>query len=390
MEQMRTPADDRIVASILRAVADFWWVQLPTAAGRLWPPAAGLLSDGLALGAWRLAAVLAPPVSFLVGFLVGWLYLKSGALYTSSILALGLMLAVSYTGLACGIWVWLGYVVADTFLITHPLAGYPWFERLLLVRGGLLVSYLLLAGLLIGLPLAARALSRLAVTGLRPAGRARQTILFILQPSLLGAMVYSWVQAVPVLIEPVYTWRNSSPPADATASLHDRGWILPLLAIVICAARQLEIRWAVRQPEIKRRLGQLKQAAARPRRLSRIPDWLSASMRAGLITLMLSGLFADWLEAIVWLLFVTALAIAQSDWFGKLRIWNVAVSYVPVIIRLLLALGIGAGFGKLIFAHTQGQQTYRPMLMCLAVTMTAVALLIPKPSLASRQLKVAA
>jgi hypothetical protein len=374
------------MASTLSAIVDLWWLRIPAAAGQVWRPAASLLSDGIALAACPLVAALAPPTAFLVGLFAGWLLPHAGEAYTSSVLALALMLAVAYAGVALGIWVWLGYVVADTLLIAHPLPGYSWLERLFLVRGSLLVSYLLLAALLVGIPLASRALAGLIVSGRRSAGRARRTIRSALQPLLLGAMVYAWVQAIPVLIQPVSTWQKRSPPAGE--SLHNWGWLIPVVAMIICAARLSEVRWAVRLPAVKQRLGQLQRAAAGwPRRESRLPTGIAAAARASTMTLALSGLFSGWADGIICVAFLTILGIAQADWLGKLSSWTKAVSYLPVVVRVSLGLAIGFGFRKLILVAGQPHASYRPALLSMAVTMIVVALLVPKPAPTSGQLK---
>lgn len=362
-------------------IVEFWWLRLPRIAGRVWRPLAALMADGISLTAWPPVAALAPLFALAIGFFMAWPYLKSGDTFASSMLVMGLMLAVAYVAIALSVWVWLGYVVADTFLVAHPLPHYAWFERLMRVRGSLLVSYLLLAALLIGLPLAAQALSALVVSGLRPGGRPRKIIVIILQPLLQGAMVYSWAQAAPILIAPVFTWRNLTVPAAITAPLHDRGWVLAILAVIICAGRSFTASWAGAQPEVKERIAGLKQTlAALPRRPSQRPTWAAAITRAGLITLTLSGLFAGWLDAVICCVFLTLLGIAQSDWINQLRSWTRMVSYIPVIVRLLLGLAIGTVLGRLILVHSQPQVSYRPLLFCLAVTMTAVALLLPKPA----------
>jgi hypothetical protein len=299
---------------------------------------------------------------------------------------MALMLGVACLGTALGVWLWLGYVVADTFFIAHP-SHYAWFERLIRVRGSLLVSYLLLAALLVGMPLAARALSAVAVSGLRPGGRLRKIVVSILEPLLQGAMVYSWVQVAPILIAPVFTWNNLTPPAAATAPLLDHGWILAIVAVTIAAARLFAGTWAVAQPEIKNRLVQLQRTITTLRPRTRWPIWAAAITRAALMTLVLSGFFAGWLDALVCGVFLILIGIAQADWIGRLRLWTRLVSYAPVIVRLLLGVTIAFVVGRVIFKHRLpglSYNNYRPLLLCLAAAMTAIALLLPKPAEANQ------
>ena len=371
-----------LIAALLITITDFCWISIPRRAARWSRSAGALMSNGVWLCAWASAGALAAPAALLMGLLLTWTMLKSGQTFTSSMTVMALMLGVACLGMALGVWVWLGYVLTDTFLIAHPLPHYGLFERLVRVRGSLLVSYLLLAALLIGIPLAAQAFSVLIVSGFRRGGRPRKIIVTILQPLLLGAMVYSWAQAAPILIAPVFIWKNVTLPA--TAPLHDRGWILALLAVLICAARSFAVSWAVAQPEVKTRIVRLKRALDALPRPTQWPAWAAAIARASLMTLMLAALFDGWLVAFACWMFLVLLGIAQADWIGQLQRWTRLVSYLPVIVRLLFGLALGVEVGRVILKYSHPNPSSGPLLLCLAVTMTAVALLLPKPAEASQ------
>jgi hypothetical protein len=373
---MRRTISNPQIAAILIKIADFCWISIPRGAARLSCTAGALMSNGVWLCAWTPAGALAAPATLLMGLLLTWT-IQSGQTFTSSMTVMALMLGVACLGTALGVWVWLGYVLADTFLVAHPLPHYARFEWLIRVRGSLLVSYLLLAALLIGIPLAAQAFSALIVSGLRR-GSPRKIIVSILQPLLQGAMVYSWAQAAPILIAPVFTWKNVTPPTATTAPLHDWGWILAPLAVLICAARLFAVSWAVAHLEVKQRTVQLKRALAALPPPKAWPVWAAAITRASLMSLMLAALFDGWLVAGTSWMFLALLGIAQADWIGQLRRWTRVVSYLPVIVRLLLGLALGVALSRPILKHSHPDLSYRPLLLCLAVTMTAIALLLPK------------
>jgi hypothetical protein len=73
------------------------------------------MSNGVWLCAWAPAGALAAPAALLMGLLLTWTMLGSGHTFTSSMTVTALMLSVAYLGMALGVWVWLGYVLADTF-----------------------------------------------------------------------------------------------------------------------------------------------------------------------------------------------------------------------------------------------------------------------------------
>src|SRR5262249_9303787 len=135
----------------LDALNDLWWRRLPVLGRRASATLADVLADGLYLTAWPTAGALGPPLAFLLGLLLGWWRFAPGATFTFSITVMALMLVVSQLSVSLGVWLWLGYAVGDFFLF-HWDTGTSYekaWERLLYVRVPLLISYALLALLLV-------------------------------------------------------------------------------------------------------------------------------------------------------------------------------------------------------------------------------------------------
>src|SRR5262245_41799418 len=100
---------------------DWWWLRVPMAARRISLSLSAVLTDGLYLTAWPQVGAIAPPLSLLIGFLLGWLRFTPGNTFTFSIYMMALMLVVSSLGAGLGAWLWTGYVIGDFFLFRSPL-----------------------------------------------------------------------------------------------------------------------------------------------------------------------------------------------------------------------------------------------------------------------------
>src|SRR5207248_2470773 len=139
---------------------------------------------------------------------------------------------------AIGWWMCVGYAVGDFLLYKHY--GYLYFQdsfvwQLVYARVPLLITYLLLAMLLVFIPLMSRGLSVQTLSRFPRGGSIVNAAAVVLQALVQGALVWVWAHTVPTLIRPVYTWRGDNPTVEVMSPLQEHGWVLIGLA-ALCGA----------------------------------------------------------------------------------------------------------------------------------------------------------
>src|SRR3569833_2900786 len=321
--------------SSLERVARLWWVSLPAWAGKLSQSAGTILLDGAYLRAWPIAAAVAPQLAFLVGLLIGWFHFTPGATFTFSIVLMSIMLAIASLGAGLGAWLWLGYVVGDFVLYSAldrpPLIGES-LEQLVRVRLALVLSYLLLGALLTFVPLACRSLARQTLGLIRRFRVAYSAAEAIVLAVLRAALVLVWVESVPSLIRPVYTWSGDFPPKEAMQPLQETGLVFVVFGALGGIVRVVAEFLATRDPELRR---QIAQPLARPAVRLSLPPIVTAVLRAIATTFMLSGLLAGWFDAVALGVALAVLLSLRSIFLPRLRPWVAIVTRIPLVLRLV-------------------------------------------------------
>src|SRR5919199_900084 len=213
---------------------DLLWVRVPGALRRLGSLPALAAADGAYLSAWPPVGAAVPPVAFPVRLLTGWLRFGLEHSFSESLGSMGLFAFVAFAcGAGPGLWLWAGYALGDFFLYRHPdvyTGRWNPLEALIRVRGSWLILYALLALLLVVFPLTASALRRvtpLPGPALRRPGLAATLAEGGIYAAAGALLVYSWIQAVPILQRPIFTWPGGTPTVEAMAQLQQRGgWVL--------------------------------------------------------------------------------------------------------------------------------------------------------------------
>jgi hypothetical protein len=254
------------------------------------------------------------------------------------------------------------------------------------------ISYLLLAVLLVGTPLVAL-LARGSVAGLLSGAAPGPRAGFGAAAAAVAAGVHAglWTQAFPLLIRPLWTWRErlSRPDADAIVPVQDNLWLVGLVAAAAAAV------WAVLAFRgLARITGRRYQpVAADPRADSSdappgpVRPAAGAVLRAGLTTLLLAGLIPDYWRGIVTFAVLTAVFIAQVvvlPGLSPVRWWT---STVPWAVRLVLAAAVAwvAAYliGRTAYRTLFGRVTvvtaddFAPLLYAAVAATACVALLLP-------------
>jgi hypothetical protein len=359
---------------------DWIWAFFP---GLVWrrAPALGLvLSDGGWLRGVPGLGLAAPAVAFLLGLWRGGFRPADQVTYSYSLTWLCLFLVLALAGCGIGVSLWLGFVVGDLMFFGHPpLApfGQPvsvWDQVSQFVVPHL-ISYLLLAVLLVGAPLAAL-LARGSVAGLLAGAAPGVRAGFGAAAAAVAAGLHAglWTQAFPLLVRPLWTWRErlSNPDADAIVPVQEHLWLVGLVAGAAAAG------WAVLAFRgLARIVGRRYQPiAAVPSAAPPNPVRLGvgAVLRAGLTTLLLAGLIPDYWRGVAAFAVLTAVFLAQ-------------VATVPWAIRLVLAAAVAWAVAYLIGRTTYqtlfGQVTvvtaddFAPLLYAAVAATACIALLLP-------------
>jgi hypothetical protein len=246
-------------------LANLVWLRLP-AMPRGSPTARLILADGAYLLSWPALSLAAPIAALGIGLGVGWQRPDDQAVYTFSLLLLGLMVAISGLGAQLGCWATIGYGFGDLILRDYePLFGAPtnafdWFKELRLSR---LITYGVLWGLLAFATVAASVLPSALTRGLRiPPDRA-WTVRLVLLPSVLAGLAYAWTKVTPYLIRPFYTFSDVSPDPRAIQPLQQHGLRIVGVAVAASFAR-LALEWLAGRRRVSLQPIRGAQPAGRP------------------------------------------------------------------------------------------------------------------------------
>jgi hypothetical protein len=319
---------------------------------------------------------------------LGWQRFASGETFTFSILVMAFMLCAGALGAALGSWLCLGYAVGDFFLFRHCMIGVaPFWQAPMSVflRVGMpaILLYLLLANLIVAMPLLSQAM-RLQVRPLiyRLPLVGRMLAEALLLAFMQALIVYGWVQVVPPLIRPVYTWTGNVPPTGAMVPLQSHGLLLVWLASGLGALRVYMEYKALRSPSVVARVRDFATclAALGPVRRLRLPPLITSIFRAALISFVLAGLLTSWAEALVFT------AAAAAIFFGRERLvasqfgkaWTECVVRAPLIVRFVAGILISYFLGTTAVAPLWSTaQSFRPLLVSVAVSLGVFAFLLP-------------
>ena len=376
-------------ATPLRRVEDGLWAYWPA---WLWPrlPTFGLMfTDGGWLRSVPGLALVAPAVALLLGLWRGGWRPEDELTYGYSTLALCAVLVVALASCAIAVWFWLGFVIGDLFVFDHPrlvFFGSPsaadWLTKFLVPH---LVSYFLLAALVVGAPLVALII-RGSVSGLlaRANPGARVAFAALAAGVFTGLHAGLWTQSYPLLIRPLWTWRDMQPPADAIQPVQTHPVLIGVVA-GIAAAGWAVASFAAQDRIIGRRLHPI--ARTRPQRtLGSLGSVGTALLRAAVTTLLLAGLIPSlWPGlvsfAVLFLAFVAQLLVLPRT--PAARWWT---AKLPLPLRLAIAAGVGWlvawQIGRTAYQTTFGitivtAKDFSPLLYACVVAIAIMALLLP-------------
>ncbi|HEX2084558.1 MAG TPA: hypothetical protein VHF89_02670 [Solirubrobacteraceae bacterium] len=356
--------------------ADRIWLELPRAAGRRSLSLGLLLGDGRYLRAWPPVAQLAPAAAFVVGAFAAN-GLDQDEIYTYSIATVGVLVAVAALGAALGLWAWLGFVAGD-LLVHKPQDGelfaYVLESRLEEVYVPLVVSYALLASLLVLAPLASAG-ARVIVTALGGPGTPALVVALALHAALLAAFAYLWAQAVAFLIRPVWSYRELDPDLPGIQPLQQDGGVL-VRAVVVAMVVRLVLELVARQMRPEAAVPDRELLPTQPPRPA--PAWLAIPAKAALLTLLLSGLFDDRGDA--WRIggLIAAILALQTVILPRAGPVVSTIRRVPLVLRVVACVVVAYLLGERIVEPVVAEtESFSRLVTAVVLSLAVAAVLLP-------------
>jgi hypothetical protein len=338
------------------ALAASMWARWPRALIRRFPGLAGTAGDGHFLTGLPPLAVLAPPVAFFGGLLIGAKQLGYDQVYTESIPLMIAFITLGVFSSQLGGLAVIGFGLGELFLADRaPIVG----------KGGgflpldapfttgftgtvarewipLFITYLLLATAVVVLPRTARLLvASLGRLKFVPAALA-WPLASGLYVTVVWISVRTWAAAAPILVRPRYTWLGSFPTIATIEPLQTRASELVAAGVMAAIVRQVVVGATLVPSGLQRRIRWVERAGfedgpVAPRRPPSAGRRLITDViAAGVATLALAGVFEHtW----VWVAsFSTMLAVRvlRSGLVAARLVdgWKRVADKVPAVVRL--------------------------------------------------------
>lgn len=343
------------------------------------PALRGVAGDGHVVSTLPVAGLLLPVLALTFGLAAGGFRLGYVDVYTESVLLMGLLVGLGCFSGQLGALALVGFVLGDV-ASTRPVLTYEagfsndfWFSgvlgegllaHLVHVRLPRLVTYLLLAAVVVVLPRAGRG----AVASVGRGRRMPAALAWVLVSGLVLVIAWlgvsAWVAGGPTLVRPVFVWGapNGVPTVEAVQPLQADGTLVVAAALVGTMLRQLWIGAAMFVRPVRDRLAAAEATpppavAARPARRSHpLP---AALLTATLATLTLAGILE---HPLVWgvafgVFFVVRWLRFESVRFPALDAWRRVANLAPAWARLiglwlLSRLVVGAVDNEVIGSYT--------------------------------------
>jgi len=338
---------------------EIWSVTLPAWLDDWSSQVAQGLADGAWTAAWRGVASFVPLVAFVLGLASRLIFRDLNVVYTESLAFMLVVVAGSILSGPVGVMLLAGYIVEDLLVgnkVGPTLGGANLTPNPAGVLAGKLVSYLLLAMPAIVLPMLARQLSGAVSLRSIADARVRLAALAALDAAICGTLIFLWSQSMLVLIRPLFSLVGSDLTSDAATPLQEQSIWLVVAAGMAGALRVLLVQLVVpRSPRagLVTDLERRRWAGDKRGVLERIPKSVRVAIAAAVVTLVLTGTYDGWLDAIIAAIVIGVLALWQANLVHRIPVpmkWALSVRKVPPLIRLLGAIFIGYLLSALLLA----------------------------------------
>jgi hypothetical protein len=370
---------------LAETLTTLWWIRLPQSARRLALRPVLALVDGLFIAVWpRLAAVLSPVALFL-GLLLGAFHPGFDRVFSESWLMLILAVLFGVFSANLGAFFLAGFALGDFFLF-HTAWAYrgSLLSGLVNVRLPLLIEYSLLGFMTTGIALATKSL----LAQLRPPQSVPRDMQVLLAAGghlgMTLLFVYLWMQVVPILIRPVFTWPGGSPSVQAMQILQQAGWPLLLVAALASLGRMGLQQLVSRHPQWQARLDAREQQLNDARPLAplsaKVPLVARVAFTAIWSTLMLSGMLQAWWDGLVLLAVIGVLQLARARLVTPAPVlaWARRIERVPLPLRLAAGVLLTTLVARIALGPALSiTNSFRPILLLTVFALFVFYLLDP-------------
>lgn len=371
-------------ADVVQKLGRLWLVDLPKRLYRFFPSMSLAFLDGSWTGAWPRVAAFAPVGALLVGLLAPLAWPGLEVVYTESLSLMTLVIAGAILSGPVGVMLWLGYAFGDLMFGDLPSYAFDVFPLLRLASR--LVPLILLAMLAIVIPaVAQKVVWRLRFSRI-PNRKARIWARGILLAGSCGLLVFTWAQAMVVLVNPVFRWVGDEPTVEAIFPVQVR-W--PFLVGVAFAAALGRV-WAEdialgshhRAQAVAEAVRQLRaQGTHRLGIWARFPSWVPVSAVTVLIVLTLSGIYERWIDALAVAVVVALLEAWRRGLFGnQVERWGGIVQRWPLVIRFLALVVVSYLVAYLVAAIFYSTGSFRLVLVGALLALIATYVFLPQPA----------
>lgn len=387
--------------TMMRRMARWWWLRLPLGVRRVSVTATGAMVDGYYLMSWpRIAAILSP-AALVAGLLVGWQTWGFETVMFESLTLVVIALVIGSASAHLGLLFSVGFAVGNFFLHHNTLeprvfAGGGLFNEglaghFLRFRLSLIIAYVLLALLAVVLPLLSKSLTAELSPPMRYSRGSRVAAAVATHAFLSGAYVYLWSQSYPLVIRPVFEWTRALPPVSAIAPIQTNGTLLFLIAAVASIARILVQGQLASRPLPRARqdvyVDEIRSAERVVSWFERTSPWLRSAAGAGFATLMMAGVYENWIDALIIGIPVFVLNLIGTGAIPvSLERWSALVNRVPLAVRLGFGLLVVFIVARLVIEDPRlvAQTSFRPILVITAISFVFFFLLNPRSGGVSR------
>lgn len=362
-----------------------WWIRLPQASRRLAVRPVLLLVDGFFLTVWPRVAAIATPLALGLGLLLGALHPGFDEVFSESWLVLVVAVFLGVFSGHLGAMFLAGFAFGDFFIYHREWTTFGSFiSNVLRVRIPLLIEYGLLAFMTTGIALATKGL----LAQLRPPPSVPRQVRIVMAVAghfvLTLLFVYLWMQVVPILIRPVFTWQARTPSVAAMTLLQQSSWpfllVAGLASLGRMALQQLVARNDVWNARLEERERQLNQAPPAKPAFATVPLAARVALLSVWSTLMLAGMMEAWWDGLILLVVITVLQLARARFLAPrlLQPWVSVVERIPHPLRLGAGIVLTTLVGRLVLAPALSTtNSFRPILLLTIFALFIFYLLDP-------------
>ncbi|PSB68580.1 hypothetical protein C7B61_00125 [filamentous cyanobacterium CCP1] len=358
---------------------------VPVNARRFSDLAAACLIDGVYLVRWPWLGAVLPLLVCLLGFWTGWQHpgFSDSISYTYSLPIMALMLIFGAMGASQGSWLGLGYVFGDFLFFDRPTYD-NFLSTVIRIYGPLILSYVLLAQLIVFTPLVSQSIRQATLPSIRIGDRKLSLVALpvaaALHAILQGGFTFLWVHTTPTLIRPLYTWPGGQPPVNVIEPLQQHGQVLVILAILLGVGRVLLEDYCQRTDQNHLAEQMAAKVAVAPQNPFQFPHVGVAIVRSLFLAFMLSGILTGVLQGVYLALTLFLIFTIRRYLSALFPLWPRIASKVPILARLLLAGVINFWVAnKLVQQYWGTSNTFFPILLSTGVGFIIFSIFFPQP-----------